>query len=61
MFLGIGDVIVFLGSVTALILGLIAVRRPSQHLLGGLAIGIAAAQLAGILATWLSNAFFRLF
>ena len=42
-------------AVVALILGLMSVRRPRQQILAGIAIGISASAIAGIVISWVSN------
>jgi len=54
---GAAGVITFLLSVVALILGIVAVRRPGPHVLAGIAIGIAASQAVGAFLTWISTLF----
>lgn len=54
-------VILFLGSAAALVLGLIAARRPGGHLLAGIAIGVGGIQLIGIVLGWISSLFYRFF
>lgn len=56
----IGNAIVLIASVAALILGLIAMRRTGQQILAGIAIGIGASAIIGILVSWASNAAFTL-
>jgi len=51
-------VILFLGSAAALVLGLIASRRPGRKLLSGIAIGAGGAQVIGILFGWVSSLFY---
>lgn len=58
---GLGSVLTLAGAVAALILGLIAIRRPAPHLLAGIAIGIAASHIASILVGWISSLFYRFF
>jgi len=56
----IGNGLALIVAVVALILGLMAVRRPGSQVLAGIAIGIAGAQIAGIVISWMSNLFFAL-
>lgn len=51
----VGNGLVLLIAIAALILGIVAVRRPGQQVLAGIAIGIAASEILGILVSWLSN------
>lgn len=55
------SVIVFLGSAAALVLGLIAVRRPGGQALAGIAIGVGGIQLIGIVLGWISSLFYGFF
>lgn len=57
---GVTALITLGGSAAALILGIIASRRPGASLTAGIAIGIAGAQIAGILIGWLSSALYSL-
>lgn len=50
--------LVLVVAVVALILGIMAVRRPGQQVLAGVAIGIAATEIIGILVSYISNAFY---
>lgn len=52
-------VIIFLGSAAALVLGLIAVRRPGGQVLSGIAIGVGGVQLIGIVLGWISSLFYN--
>ena len=45
-------------AVVGLILGLMSVRRPGPQILAGIAIGVTASQLAGIVISWVSNLFY---
>ena len=54
-------VILFFGSATTLVLGLIALRRPGGHALAGIAIGVGGIQLIGIVLGWISSLFYNLF
>lgn len=56
----IGNGLVLIVAIVALILGLMSVRRPGQQVLAGIAIGISAAQITGILVAWISNLFYAL-
>ncbi|SEB41750.1 hypothetical protein [Microbacterium hydrocarbonoxydans] len=54
----VGNGLVLVVAIVALILGLMAVRRPGSPILAGIAIGIAATQIAGIVISWVSNLFY---
>jgi hypothetical protein len=54
-------VIIFLGSAAALVLGLIALRRPGGHALAGIAIGVGGIQLIGVMLGWMSSLFYNFF
>ncbi|MCS3443332.1 hypothetical protein [Microbacterium phyllosphaerae] len=56
----IGNGLVLVVSVVALILGLMSMRRPGQQILAGIAIGTSASAIAGIVMSWLSNLAFAL-
>lgn len=58
---GLSGLIALVGSVTALILGIVAARRPGQRLLVGIALGIAGAQVATVLSSWISRLFYNFF
>lgn len=58
---GLSGLIALVGSVTALILGIVAARRPGQRLLVGIALGIAGAQVASVLSSWISGLFYTFF
>lgn len=60
VFGAIGNGLVFVMAIAALVLGLMSVRRPGSQVLGGIAIGIAAAQITGIVISWVSNLFYAL-
>lgn len=51
----VGNGLVLIVAIAALILGIVSVRRPGQHVLAGIAIGIAASEILGILVAWVSN------
>lgn len=57
---GVGNGLVLVAAAVALVLGLIAVRRPGSQVLAGIAIGIAAAEVLGIVVSWMSNLLFAL-
>lgn len=57
---GVANGLVLIAAVVALIIGLIAVKRPGAQVLAGIAIGIAAAEILGILVSWMSNLLFAL-
>lgn len=48
----------FLASAAALVLGLIAVRRPGGQVFAGIAIGVGAVQLLGVVLGWISSLFY---
>lgn len=52
-------VISFFAYVVALVLGIIAARRPGTRLLAGIAIGIAGAGALGMIFSWVGIAFLR--
>lgn len=52
-------VIVFLGSAAAVVLGVIALRRPGGHVFAGIAIGVGGVQLIGIVLSWISSLFYN--
>lgn len=54
-FAAVGNGLVLIVAIAALILGIVAVRRPGRQLLAGIAIGIAASEILGILMSWVSN------
>nr|WP_201470764.1 hypothetical protein [Microbacterium hydrocarbonoxydans] len=56
----ISNGLIFVVALAGLLLGVVAVRRPGSKLLPGIAIGITASQLAGILVSWVSNLFYGL-
>ncbi|MFJ6549720.1 hypothetical protein [Microbacterium sp. NPDC091676] len=55
---GASGILTFLGYGAALVLGLIAARRPGPRLLAGIAIGISGAGLLTIVLSWLSSSFY---
>lgn len=55
---GGSGVLTFLGYGAALVLGLIAARRPGSRLLAGIAVGISGAGLLTIVLSWLSSNFY---
>ncbi|WP_312674723.1 hypothetical protein [Microbacterium sp.] len=55
---GASGILTFLGYGAALVLGLIAARRPGSRLLAGIAIGISGAGLLTIVLSWLSSSFY---
>lgn len=59
-FSAIGTGLVLVVAVVGLILGVMSVRRPGSQILAGIAIGITAAQLVGIIISWVSNLFYAL-
>ncbi|MDF2510053.1 MAG: hypothetical protein K0Q52_3912 [Microbacterium sp.] len=52
-------VISLFAYVVALVLGIIAARRPGPRLLAGIAIGIAGAGALGMIFSWVGIAFLR--
>ena len=58
---GILGVISLLGYAAALVLALIAAKRPGSQLLVGIAIGIAGVGLLGLLISFVSSTFYRFF
>lgn len=56
---GVVSFIVVVGSAVALVLGLAAIRRPGSPVLAGIAIGIAASELAGTAISWISSLFYN--
>ncbi len=61
MYSGAMGLIGIAGSVVALILGILALRRPGSPLLAGIAIGIAGSSILGTVISWMSSLFFRFF
>lgn len=55
LFSAVGNGLVLIVSIAALIVGLMSMRRPRQQILAGIAIGISASAIAGIVISWLSN------
>ncbi|WP_144874994.1 hypothetical protein [Microbacterium sp. 1.5R] len=55
LILGVSNFGVLIVAAVALVLGVVALRRPGQRILAGIAIGIAASEVLGILVAWLSN------
>lgn len=47
--------VLLLGAAAALVLGLIALRRPGTKVLPGIAVGVGGAAVAGILFSWASS------
>lgn len=58
---GLFGVISLLGYVAALVLGLIALKRPGSTLLVGIAIGIAGVSLLGLVVGFVSSTFYNFF
>lgn len=52
--------IVLIAAVTAIVLGVIAIRRADRTILAGIAVGIGSSALVGILISWLADVFFSL-
>lgn len=61
LFNGAIGLVGLVGSVAALVLGLMAIRRPGSHLLAGIAIGIAGSSILGTIVGWISSTFYGLF
>lgn len=57
-FAAVGNGLVLIIAVVGLILGLMSVRRPGPQILAGIAIGVTASQLVGIVISWASNLFY---
>ena len=51
--------IALLGYLTAMVLGVIAARRPGPHLWAGIAIGLSAAYLITLVIEWASSMLYR--
>lgn len=60
VFGAVGNGLVLIVAVVGLILGLMSVRRPGPQVLAGIAIGVTASQLVGIVLSWVSNLFYAL-
>lgn len=58
LFNGVASFLTIAGSAAALILGLIAIRRPGSPVLAGIAIGLAASEIAGTVVSWISSLFY---
>lgn len=56
----VGNGLVLIIAVAGLVLGLMSVRRPGPQVLAGIAIGVTASQLVGIVVSWASNLFYAL-
>lgn len=56
----VGNGLVLIIAVVGLVLGLMSVRRPGPQILAGIAIGVTASQLVGIVVSWASNLFYAL-
>jgi hypothetical protein len=54
----VGNGLALIIAVVGLVLGLISVRRPGPQILAGIAIGVTASQLVGIVISWVSNLFY---
>lgn len=54
----VGNGLVLIVAVVGLILGLMSIRRPGPQILAGIAIGVTASQLVGIVISWVSNLFY---
>ncbi|CAD5142043.1 conserved membrane protein of unknown function [Microbacterium sp. Nx66] len=55
---GGSGILTFIGYGAALVLGLIAARRPGPRLLAGIAIGVSGAGLLTVVLSWLSSNFY---
>lgn len=60
VFGAVGNGLVLIIAVAGLVLGLMSVRRPGSQVLAGIAIGVTASQLVGIVVSWASNLFYAL-
>lgn len=58
LFNGVTSFLTIAGSAAALILGLIAIRRPGSPVLAGIAIGLAASEIAATVVSWISSLFY---
>ena len=56
---GASGLITLLGYGTALVLGIIALRRAAPHLLAGIAIGIAGSGVVGTAVAWIATFLYR--
>ncbi|MFJ4223176.1 hypothetical protein [Microbacterium sp. NPDC089695] len=56
----VGNILVLAVAIVALVFALMAVRRPGQQILAGIALGIAASEIVGIVVAGLSNLVFSL-
>ncbi|WP_449409170.1 hypothetical protein [Microbacterium maritypicum] len=56
----VGNILVLIVAIVALVFSLMAVRRPGQQILAGIALGIAASEIVGIVFAWMSNLVFSL-
>ncbi|WP_341955681.1 hypothetical protein [Microbacterium sp. LWH13-1.2] len=54
------NLVVMAGAGVALVLGIIALRRPAPHLLPAIAIGVGGSTVIGTLVAWVSNVFYYL-
>ncbi|CAN7253907.1 hypothetical protein LJR044_003447 [Microbacterium foliorum] len=52
------NLLVMAGAGVALVLGIIALRRPAPHLLPAIAIGVGGSTVIGTLVAWVSNVFY---
>ncbi|WP_082508760.1 hypothetical protein [Microbacterium sp. Leaf161] len=52
------NLVVMAGAGVALVLGIIALRRPAPHLLPAIAIGVGGSTVVGTLVAWVSNVFY---
>ncbi|WP_407359080.1 hypothetical protein LTA6_001492 [Microbacterium sp. LTA6] len=48
-----------IGYAAALVLGIVALRRPAPHILAGIAIGIAGSGVVGTAVAWIATLFYR--
>ncbi len=52
------NLVVVAGAGVALVLGIVALRRPAPHLLAAIAIGVGGSTVIGTLVAWVSNVFY---
>lgn len=56
---GASGLITLLGYGTALVLGIVGLRRPAPHVLAGIAIGIAGSGVVGTAVAWIATFLYR--